>query len=146
MKVFRTSLEIPATPERVFAAISDPARLARWWGPAGFTNTFGAFEFRDGGRWSLVMHAPNGANYPNENVFALIEPPSRVVVEHPSAPKYRLTIGLFGSAEGTVVSWSQEFEDPKVAEAIQHIVVPANDQNLARLSAEVMGAATPSGP
>jgi uncharacterized protein YndB with AHSA1/START domain len=50
MTTFSTSHEIPATVEQVFAAISDPQRLARWWGPAGFTNTFNVFELRNGGR------------------------------------------------------------------------------------------------
>jgi hypothetical protein len=36
---------IPARPSEVFAAMSDPARVARWWGPAGFTNTMHKFEF-----------------------------------------------------------------------------------------------------
>jgi len=138
MTTFNTSREIPATIERVFAAISDPQRLARWWGPAGFTNTFDVCEFRKGGRWCLIMHGPNGQNYPNENVFAEIEAPTKVVVEHDSAPKYRLTIALTASPKGTVVSWSQTFEDAEVAQRIEHIVVPANDQNLERLAAEAM--------
>lgn len=50
MTTFNTSREIPATAEQVFAAISDPERLARWWGPAGFTNTFKVCEFKKGGR------------------------------------------------------------------------------------------------
>lgn len=37
---FKTSREIAAWVSDVFAAISAPERLARWWGPAGFTNTF----------------------------------------------------------------------------------------------------------
>jgi hypothetical protein len=44
MTTFKTSREIPATVEQVFAAISDSERLARWWGPAGFTNTFNVCE------------------------------------------------------------------------------------------------------
>ncbi len=83
------------------------------------------------------MHGPNGNNYPNENVFAEIEPPSKVVVQHVSEPKFRLTITL-ASAAGTVVSWSQAFESSEVASRLEHIVVPANDQNLERLSAEVL--------
>ena len=39
---------------------------------------------------------------------------------------------------GTLVRWEQEFENPKVASGIEHIVVPANEQNLDRLSAEVL--------
>jgi uncharacterized protein YndB with AHSA1/START domain len=134
---FRTSREIPVTVEEVFAAISDPERLARWWGPAGFTNTFNVCEFKNGGRWSFIMHGPDGRNYPNENGFAEIEPPRKVIVQHASEPKYRLTSELVSSAVGTVVSWSQAFESSEVASRLEHIVVPANEQNLERLSAEV---------
>ncbi len=138
MTTFSTSREIPATVEDVFAAISNPERLARWWGPAGFTNTFNVCEFKIGGRWSFVMHGPNGNNYPNENVFAEIKVPGKVVIQHVSEPKFRLTITLAATAAGTVVSWSQEFENSEVARHIEHIVVPANEQNLDRLSAEVL--------
>ncbi|MGA2257476.1 MAG: SRPBCC domain-containing protein [Thermoguttaceae bacterium] len=138
MTTFETSREIPATVEQVFAAISDPERLSRWWGPAGFTNTFKVCEFMNGGRWSLIMHAPNGDNYPNENVFAEIEPPRKVVVQHASEPKFRLTIMLASAAAGTVVSWSQAFESSEVASRLERIVVPANEQNLERLSVEVL--------
>jgi uncharacterized protein YndB with AHSA1/START domain len=137
MTTFVSSLEIPAGAEEVYAAIRDPQRLARWWGPSGFTNTFSVFDFREGGRWSLVMHGPDGRNYLNENVFAEIEPLRKVVVEHASEPKYRLTICLSASADGTVVSWSQAFESAELARRLEHIVVPANAQNLERLSQEV---------
>jgi len=138
MTTFDTSREIPATVEQVFAAISDPERLSRWWGPAGFTNTFKICQFKNGGRWSLIMHAPNGDKYPNENVFAEIDPPRKVVVQHASEPRFRLTIMLASAAAGTVVVWSQAFESSEVANRLEHIVVPANEQNLERLSAEVL--------
>lgn len=48
MTTFSTSREISATVEDVFAAISNPERLSRWWGPAGFTNTFSLCEFKNG--------------------------------------------------------------------------------------------------
>ena len=137
--MFNTSREIPATAEQVFGAISDPERLARWWGPTGFTNTFTVCEFKNGGRWSFLMHGPNGQNYPNECVFSEIEAPRKVVVQHVSEPKFCLTIGLAESAVGTVVSWSQEFESSEIASRLEHIVVPANGQNLERLSLEVLG-------
>lgn len=137
MTTFNTSLEIPATAEQVFSAIRNPERLARWWGPDGFTNTFEVCDFTAGGRWSLVMHGPDGRSYPNESVFEEIEPLRKVVVQHASKPKYRLTITLTPSEAGTVVSWSQAFENPEVARGIAHIVVPANEQNLRRLSEEV---------
>lgn len=138
MTTFSTSREIPATVEQVFAAFNHPERLSRWWGPAGFTNTFSVCEFKKGGRWSFIMHGPDGRNYPNENEFAEIEPPTKIVVQHVSEPRYRLTIVLAPSAAGTVVSWSQAFESSEVAKRLERIVVPANEQNLDRLSAEVL--------
>lgn len=147
MTTFNHAREIPAPVDHVFAAFSDPARLARWWGPAGFTNTFSVCEFRTGGRWVFVMHAPNGRDFPDESVFAEVVAPGRVVVEHASEPRYRLTITLAatspaaGKAAGTVVTWSQAFAKPETAKALEHIVLPANEQNLDRLAAEVARAA-----
>lgn len=138
MTTFNTSREIPAPVTQVFAAISTPERLARWWGPAGFTNTFKLCEFKNGGRWSFVMHGPDGTDYANESVFAEIEAPHKVVVQHESEPRFRLTISLAPSATGTLLSWSQAFENPELAARVEHIVVPANEQNLDRLTAEVL--------
>jgi uncharacterized protein YndB with AHSA1/START domain len=138
MPPFDTSREIPASVERVFAAFTDPARLARWWGPAGFTNTFKTCEFQTGGRWIYTMHGPDGKDYPNESSFAEVEPLRQVVVRHVSNPKYRLTIRLAPSPRGTVVSWSQAFDNDDVGRRLAHIIGPANEQNLDRLSAEVL--------
>ncbi|MEY4538016.1 MAG: hypothetical protein RL171_2167 [Pseudomonadota bacterium] len=138
MTTFNHSLNIPATPEQVFAAISNPERLTRWWGPAGFTNTTNDSEFKTVGRWSLVMHGPDGANYPNDNVFGEIVANQKVVVEHPMQPVFRLTIKLAPSATGTLVTWEQAFESADVARQIEHIVIPANDENLQKLMAEVL--------
>jgi uncharacterized protein YndB with AHSA1/START domain len=138
MKTFSTSRDIPAKVEQVFAAFSASERLARWWGPAGFTNTFRICEFKEGGRWSFTMHGPNGSNYPNESVFAEIAAPGKVVIQHVSEPRFLLTVTLTPSAAGTVVSWSQAFENADVARQVEPIVVPANEQNLDRLTAEVL--------
>jgi len=137
MTTFSTSREIAATVEEVFAAFSDPERLARWWGPAGFTNTFHVCEFETGGRWVYTMHSPNGGNPENESVFELVEPLRKVVIRHTSQPLYRLTIEPTPSAAGTTVSWTQVFDDAEVAGRIAKIVAPANEQNLDRLTAEV---------
>lgn len=137
MATFNTSREIPAAIEDVFAAFRHPERLARWWGPAGFTNTFNLCEFKTGGHWSYTMHGPEAGHYKNESVFAEIEPPRKIVIQHISKPKYLLTILLTPTETGTSVSWSQTFEDPDVAKRIEHIVVPANEENLDRLTAEV---------
>ncbi len=137
MSAFNTSREINAPIEDVFAAFSDPDRLARWWGPTGFTNTFHTFEFKTGGSWVYTMHSPNGGNPENEGVFELVEPPRKLVIRHISQPLYRLTIDLAPAATGTIISWSQVFDDADVAARVARIVVPANEQNLDKLVADV---------
>ena len=84
------------------------------------------------------MHGPDGRTYPNESVFAEIESPGKIVIQHVSEPTYRLTIELASSAAGTLVSWSQAFESSTIASRLERIVVPANEQNLDRLSVEVL--------
>lgn len=85
------------------------------------------------------MHGPGDKNYPNESMFAEVVPGQRVVIQHISQPRYRLTILLEPTENGgTRVHWDQAFENPKVASGIEHIVVPANEQNLDRLTAEVL--------
>lgn len=137
MSTFKTSRAFAAPPEAVFAAFSTPERLARWWGPDGFSNTFEMFEFKTGGLWRFVMHGPDGANYPNESTFVSIEPNRGVVVRHLSQPHFTLSISLEPTATGTNVTWEQAFESPEVAASIKHIVEPANEQNLNRWQAVV---------
>jgi uncharacterized protein YndB with AHSA1/START domain len=137
MSAFHHTREFHAAAEAVFQAISDPVRLARWWGPDGFTNTIHKFEFMPGGNWELTMHGPDGANYPNQAMFTEIIPNSSVVIRHVSQPHFLLSISLTPSANGTSVSWVQEFEDPAIAASVRHIVEPANEQNLARWEHEV---------
>lgn len=140
---FTNSRHIAAPTQQVFAAISDPARLARWWGPAGFTNTFDVCEFKAGGRWLFVMHGPDGKNYPNESVFEEIEAPAtgagRVVISHVCEPKFRLTITLTPAENGTEVGWVQEFENSEFGRRFESILTPANEQNLDRLTRETLG-------
>jgi uncharacterized protein YndB with AHSA1/START domain len=138
---FVHSRVIDASREQVFAAIADPARLARWWGPNGFSSTFEVFEFRPGGAWRLVLHAPDGADYANANRFADIVAPQRVVVEHLGSPHhFLLTITLAAQGARTLVGWQQVFDTAAEKQRVAAFVAPANEQNLDRLVAEVLRA------
>lgn len=137
MDTFQNSRHFLQAPQAVFAAIRDPDRLARWWGPNGFTNQFEVFEFRTGGRWVFDMIGPDGTRYANESVFAQIDADRQVVVDHTCAPLFRLTITLEPEGDGTRVHWLQVFEDAAFAQAMKHILEPANEQNLDRLAQEL---------
>lgn len=135
---FHTTRKIEAPLEEVYLTMTTPEHLEIWWGPAGFTNTFEICEMKSGGRWVYTMHGPDGKSYPNECVFTELEPLKKLVVRHVVLPHYTLVIELKEDNGGTLVSWTQTFDKPEVAKAIAHIVVPANEQNLDRLSAEVL--------
>lgn len=128
---------IPATPSDIFAAMSDPARLARWWGPAGFASTIHRFEFTPGGAWRLTMHGPDGRDYPNESRFTRIEDGRIWEIEHLSGHHFRLTIELIPMAAGTLVNWRQTFDTAEHYQGLAEFVAKANEQNLDRLAAEV---------
>jgi uncharacterized protein YndB with AHSA1/START domain len=129
---------IDAPRERVFAAIAEPHQLARWWGPDGFTSTFESFDFRPGGHWRFVMHGPDGTDYPNQNVFAQIAAPERVVVDHPSdTHHFVLTITLADEGGRTRVGWRQVFDTREHRDHVAPVVAAANEQNLDRLAALV---------
>ena len=137
MYTFQTSRHFDHPPQAVFAAMQDPERLARWWGPNGFSNQFEVFEFHNGGRWVFDMVGSDGTRYANVSVFAHIEAHRQVVIDHTCEPHFRLTITLAPEAGGTQVQWVQVFADAAVAQAVRHVVEPANEQNLDRLAAEL---------
>jgi uncharacterized protein YndB with AHSA1/START domain len=137
--VLQTQRTIPYTPGEVYAAFADPSRLAKWWGPKDFTNSFETFEFKVGGSWKFIMHGPDGSNYRNDSMFMALEVGKKVVIRHISQPHFTLTVSLLPSKEGTQILWVQEFEDSKVAAAIRHIAEPGNEQNLDRLHMHLRG-------
>ena len=137
MSIFRHTRVLAASAEAVFAAIQDPARLARWWGPEGFTNTFQTFEFREGGTWTFTMHGPDGTDYPNQAEFLEIVAPSRLRLQHVNLPRFELSLSLEPSGDGTLLTWVGTFENPEFAESMRGFLEGANEQNLDRLAQEV---------
>jgi len=138
MSTFTSTRNLSAEPSVVFFFFLYPDSLARWWGPDGFSNRFEVFDFQAGGKWVFQMIGPDGKTYPNESVFVTIEADRQVVIQHVCQPHFTLSITLEPlPGGGTLVHWEQVFADAVVAQAVRHIVAPANEQNLDRLSAEV---------
>ncbi len=129
---------IAATPTAVFAAMADPSRIARWWGPDGFTNTIHGFDFRSGGKWLLTMHGPDGKDYPNESRFSRIVTDQVFEIEHLNGHHFFLTIELTPIDGGTEVKWRQTFDTADHYNKISAFVASANEQNLERLAVEVL--------
>lgn len=131
--IFKTLRDFTHSAAEIYAAFADRDKLARWWGPEGFTNTFHQFEFKQDGLWQFTMHGPDGNHYPNESYFSELIPAQKIVIRHHCMPFFTLTINLQKKTNGTRLYWDQVFDDAAVAAAIRHIVEPANEQNLDRL-------------
>ncbi|WP_199566806.1 SRPBCC domain-containing protein [Streptomyces triticagri] len=79
-----------ASPEAIWAAWTDPAGIAQWWGPAGFTSTVRELNVVDGGRFDVVMHAPDGTDFANVYIFEDVEPARRISYVHQGSEEWGL--------------------------------------------------------
>ena len=102
---------VSASRERVFAAWTDPAQLARWWGPRGFTNTIHAFELKQEGVWDFTMHGPNNTDFHNTCIFKRIEPPGYLEFDHLKEMHfYQAMITFVEVPGGTRIEWTMRFD------------------------------------
>lgn len=134
-----TTRILPVPRAAVWDAFADPARLARWWGPNGFTNTIRQFDLRPGGAWHLTMHGPDGANYDNVSEFVAVEPPSRIVFHHLQPMHgFRMEMVYEDAGAGrTRLTWRMILERNAEHEKLQGFLAQANEQNFDRLEAEL---------
>jgi uncharacterized protein YndB with AHSA1/START domain len=70
---------LDAPRARVFAAWTDPAQVAQWWSPHGFTTPLCELDVRPGGTILMHMLGPDGIIYPDKGVYHEIVPPERLV-------------------------------------------------------------------
>lgn len=117
----------------VFRAWTDPHYLALWWGPKGFRNSFSEFDLRPGGYWRFIMQSPDGTDYRNESIFVEIVPPERIVFDHISGHRFRVTATFKENGPSTFLHWSMLFETADECEISRSAVVSGNEQNLDRL-------------
>jgi uncharacterized protein YndB with AHSA1/START domain len=78
--VFTRLLNAPR--ELVFKVWTEPEHIKHWWGPNGFTNTIHEMNVSPGGIWRLIMHGPDGRDYPNKIEYIEVVEPERLVYKH----------------------------------------------------------------
>ncbi len=125
-----------APPDRVFRAWTDPAMLARWWGPETFKTADPQMDVRPGGRWRTIMSGPKGESHTASGVYREIVPPKRLVMTWgweqadstrghetvvevtfeaaPGGTRLRLVQSVFESAEQArshTMGWTSSFND-----------------------------------
>lgn len=133
--VILTTRLLDAPRELVFKAWSDRRHIAAWWGPKGFTTTTHDWDFRPGGEWNFIMHGPDGTDYKNKIVFTEIDPPSKIVFDHVSWPKF-LATAIFEDVGGkTKMTYRMVFELPADFERVSKLASTGNEQLFDRLGA-----------
>lgn len=74
------TVEIAASRERVFRALTDPAEVVRWWGsPETYQTTEWKAELRQGGGFRASGQGADGVPFSVVGEYLLIDPPNRLV-------------------------------------------------------------------
>lgn len=76
--ILRQTHALPASRERVFAAFTDSGRLAKWWGPEGFTIPELDFDPVEGRAYRIAMQPPEGDRFHLSGHFREVTPPARL--------------------------------------------------------------------
>ncbi len=74
------TVDVPITPEQLFAGWTNPDFLPKWFCPRPWQVTHCTIEPRVGGMFANVMQSPEGESMPeNKGCFLLIEENKRIV-------------------------------------------------------------------
>jgi len=68
-----------APREAVYAALTDPQAIPRWWGPRDQTTTVVSMDVRPGGLWRFVSRDPQGDEYAFHGFYHEAVAPERLV-------------------------------------------------------------------
>jgi len=69
---------LPAPPERVFAAFTNPDVLRQWWGPEGASTPDPEVDLRVGGAYRLDIVGSDGSVHGLTGEYIEIDPPRRL--------------------------------------------------------------------
>ncbi|MGI5401003.1 SRPBCC family protein [Streptomyces sp. CA-135486] len=67
-----------AAPSVIFQALTEPRKLATWWGPDGFGIPSVESDLRPGGGYRIAMQPPEGDLFYLVGEFLEVEPPQRL--------------------------------------------------------------------
>ncbi len=74
--VIEKEIQIAASAERIFAALSEPAQRTQWWGVKGkFEVTHMESDLRPGGAWRMVGVSMGEHPFSIQGIYKEVEPP-----------------------------------------------------------------------
>jgi uncharacterized protein YndB with AHSA1/START domain len=101
-----------ASPAKVFAAWTDPAKIARWFGPRQIEVVRAEADARVGGRYRIVARSPDGEEHDVSGVYREVVPDRKLVFTWAwrSTPEREslVTIELKSDGDGTLLTLTHE--------------------------------------
>jgi uncharacterized protein YndB with AHSA1/START domain len=89
---------LPGPRPLVFEFLTDPRRLATWWGPTGFSIPSLEFDARVGATYRIEMQPPEGEAFHLTGEFCDVDPPARLAYtfrwEDPDPDDVEIVAGL----------------------------------------------------
>ncbi len=108
-----------APRELVWEVWTNPEHIKHWWGPDGFKSTIFQMDVKPEGVWDFIMHGPDGTDYKNKHIYKEVIRPEKLVLDHVTAPKFRMTVTFKEQGNKTLVSLYSVFES---AEQLQEVI------------------------
>lgn len=71
---------IDAPPAKVFAALTDPTKILRWWGPDAGPTVSAQADVRPGGRFRVTFRTEDGSEYTNFGVYREVVKDEKLVL------------------------------------------------------------------
>ncbi len=101
-----------ASAAKVYEAFTDPAKIARWFGPAGAECLLTESDARVGGRYRFVMRGPDGEEHDVSGAYREVVPNEKLVFTWAwrSTPEREslVTVTLKPDGEGTLLTLLHE--------------------------------------
>jgi uncharacterized protein YndB with AHSA1/START domain len=101
-----------AAPEKVFKAWTDPEKIKRWMGPGEIKTIRAENDVRAGGRFRIVMLAPNGEEHDVSGIYREVMANEKLVYTWAwkSTPEREsiVTVTFKPDGDGTLLTLSHE--------------------------------------
>lgn len=96
---------VPASPDRVFDAWTNPGEVQKWWGPVGVRCLSTEIDLRVGGHYRIANELPDGSVLWIAGEYEAIERPRLLIytwtVETKSPSRERVTVRFEDHEQGT---------------------------------------------
>ncbi len=124
----KACVQLPARPEKVYRAWTDPQQLVRWFrGTADGRLEIHAFDCREGGAYDVTMVSANGDRFNLVGKYLTLEPNRRIVMTwawasaEPDPTPMQVTVDVAQNDAGSLLTLTHErFASPEVRTMHHH--------------------------